>query len=127
MSDEVVYQVLLQRMEEIQSSIREVRDTQSIFARDSRDSAIKLERVLGSIDQFSKVAETQRGLEKTVNNMMMRMDMAESVLQTPTECQEKSHEKRIEIMERNYTRFITASVAALVVVNLMIFVVKEVL
>jgi hypothetical protein len=127
MSDEVVYQVLLQRMEEIQSSIRDVRDTQTIFSRDSRDSAIKLERVLGSIDQFSRMAEKQQQIERNVTAIGMRLGVAETALRKPSECQEKKHDKRIEIMERNYTRFITASVATLVVINLMIFAAKELL
>lgn len=127
MSDEVVYQVLLQRMEEIQSSIRDVRDTQTIFSRDSRDSAIKLERVLGSIDQFSRVADKQQDIDRAVTNMGMRLERTEATLLEPTECQEKMHDKRIETMERNYTRFITASIATLVVVNLMIFAAKEIL
>jgi hypothetical protein len=107
MSEEIVYQVLLQRMDEIQT--------------------VKLERVLGRIDEFAKVADIQRQMEQTIINIDLRLEMVEAEQRKPTTCEEKMHEKRIERMERTYSRFIAAGLAAIIVINIMFFIAKEVL
>jgi hypothetical protein len=125
MSDDIVYQVLLQRIEDIQSSMKDVREAQVIAARDSRETAIKLERVLGKIDEFSKMADTQRQMEQTIVNLDIRLEMLEVSAHKPSLCDEKEHEQRIGKMERSHAKFVTASIAAIIVINIMLAIAKE--
>jgi hypothetical protein len=127
MNDEMVYKMLLQRMDEIQLSIKDIRDAQAMSSRDSRDTAVQMERMLGQIEQFSRTAEVQREMESNMVNMDLRLEIVETKQRAHTECEEKKHEIRIEKMERGYSRFMTATVATIVVVNIMLFIAKEVL
>jgi hypothetical protein len=123
----MTYQVLLQRMNDIQLNIKDVREAQVAATRDSRETAIKLEHVLGRINEFSRLVDTAQNMEQNIIKMDLRLELVESKIMLPPVCIEEKHEERIRRIERSHLRFFTAVIAAVVIINLMLFIGKEVM
>lgn len=127
MTDDMAYRVILQRIDDMMLSIRDMKEAQTAYARDSRDTAVRLERVLAKIDELSRSAENQKETQRQLDAVEIRLSMVEQAQKEIPECDEFQHEKRIAKIEHAQSRLLTVSMTVIVLVNLMVFVAKELL
>lgn len=125
MNDDVAFRVILQRIDDMVLGVNGLKEAQSEYARDSRDTAVQLERVLGRVDELFRQSERQKKQEERLENMDHRLSVVENIQKAPIECEQDHHGERINKLEHHYSRFTTASIAAIVVINLMIYLAKE--
>jgi hypothetical protein len=124
---DIAYRAILQRIDDMMGSLREMKEAQTAYARDSRDTAVRLERVLGKIDELSRSAESQKETQRQLDGVEVRLSMVEQSQRQVPEFAENHHEKRIAKLEHSQSRLITASMTIIVVVNLLIFIAREML
>lgn len=124
---DIAYRAILQRIDDMMNSLREMKEAQTAYARDSRDTAVRLERVLGKIDELSRAAESQKETQRQLDGVEVRLSMVEQTQRQIPEFTENHHEKRIAKIEHSQSRLITASMTVIVVVNLLIFIAREML
>lgn len=125
--NDIAYRAILQRIDDMMGSLREMKEAQSAYARDSRDTAVRLERVLAKIDELSRAAENQKETQRQLDGVEVRLSMAEQAQRQTPECEESQHEQRITKIENAQSRLITVSMTMIVVVNIMIFIARELL
>lgn len=127
MSEDIAYTLILQRIDDMMSGIHDMKEAQIVHSRDSRETAIKLERVLGNIEILSRAAESQKETQKQVDQIDIRLSLVEESLRDTPEYVADKHKERIEKIERSNSRFMTSMVTLIILTNVMVFIAKEIL
>lgn len=126
MNEEGTLQVILQHIEDISRTVRELKSAQDVAARDSREAAIKLERVLGRIDELSRLVDGPNGVKQTTDDLKMRVKLMEDAI-AHRPCVVENHGERITKLESYQSRFATAIFAVVLVTQVVWYFGKDLL
>lgn len=124
-STDLASRAMLQRMDDIVASIRDVRQSQTASSLAEREMALKVERVLVKIDELSRIAEGQRVLERRVDAAELSLAMVEQKASKTQMCVENRHEKRIEGIEKYHIKMTSSVIAIVVIIQLALYLAKE--
>lgn len=127
MNDDLTSKLILQRIDDMVSSIHDLKDAQMLLARDSQKTSLKLERVLSNIEELFRTAENQKSTQQQVDRMDVRLALVENAQRETPDCTDLKHESRITKIEHSQQRFLAVCVSVVIVVNLLLLAVKEIM
>jgi hypothetical protein len=104
--------IMLQRMDELSSQMREMRGVQNETNKQSREDSIKIERVLAEVKSISSVTDQVKTLESIVDRHEIRLSLMDQA------CKDESERKlpeRVAKLEGTQMKMVGALAVVVVI------------
>lgn len=117
--------LLIQRMDDLSSTVGELRKGQVEAASRANETAIQIERILGEIRSLNSLAETVKAMATDVDEHEVRLCLIEELNRTNEERRkDQRHEERLTKMEGWQMKMIGIMAAIVVIAQLCMGVLK---